>query len=237
IPKYDIRKKGQAIIINNHTFHNTKHNRYGTEIDGKKLEQLFQRKGFKVHVFNDLTGHQMYGAIRDISSQDHSKADCIIVCILSHGEEGVVCGVDGNRVIVKDLTSHFNAIACPSLMGKPKLFFIQACQGSYKMAAVADAQYDAVTDAKSSITANEADFCIGYSTTPGHVSWRTKTEGSWYISILVENIEKYSEREDLQSILSRVNNQVQKKLFQPGRRDGSFVPGFVTQCTAFHSTL
>ena len=45
---------------------------------------------------------------------------------------GGIYGVNGKFIDIKDLTSNFKAQRCPSLAGKPKLFFLQACQGRQK---------------------------------------------------------------------------------------------------------
>ena len=45
---------------------------------------------------------------------------------------GGIYGVNGRFLEIKDLTSCFKAVRCPSLAGKPKLFFLQACQGRAK---------------------------------------------------------------------------------------------------------
>ncbi len=42
---------------------------------------------------------------------------------------GAVHGVDGPAVPVQLITNYLNGQNCPSLQGKPKLFFIQACGG------------------------------------------------------------------------------------------------------------
>ncbi len=55
---------------------------------------------------------------------DHSDADCFVCAILSHGEEGYVYGTNG-RVTVDSIVKNFKGDVCPTLAGKPKLFFIQ----------------------------------------------------------------------------------------------------------------
>ncbi len=52
--------------------------------------------------------------------------------LLSAGMFGGIYGVNGRFLEIKDLTSVFKAVQCPSLAGKPKLFFLQACQGKSK---------------------------------------------------------------------------------------------------------
>ena len=66
--------------------------------------------------------------------------------------------------------SYFNAERCPSLAGKPKLFFIQACQGDQldsgmKLKPVAHTETDSA--ALSYKIPSHADFLIAYSTIPG----------------------------------------------------------------------
>ena len=61
---------------------------------------------------------------------DHKDADAFIFAIFSHGAQGSILGVDGGKVMIDDIRKEFNGINCPALRGKPKIFFIQACQGS-----------------------------------------------------------------------------------------------------------
>ena len=63
---------------------------------------------------------------------DHTNYDCFVCCILSHGTTGHIYGADGNLVNISDLTGPLKSVVCPTLAGKPKLFFIQACQGREK---------------------------------------------------------------------------------------------------------
>jgi caspase 7 len=59
---------------------------------------------------------------------DHSRADMIIVAVLSHGDEGEIEGVDGKFVKEKTLLSMFTDENCPDLAGKPKLFIFLHCR-------------------------------------------------------------------------------------------------------------
>ncbi|MGH0127032.1 UNVERIFIED_CONTAM: hypothetical protein FKN15_030419 [Acipenser sinensis] len=68
--------------------------------------------------------------------QDHSNRDCFICCILSHGLKGAIEGTDGCSVPIREITSYFTGSSCPSLKEKPKVFFIQACQGQKTQIAV-----------------------------------------------------------------------------------------------------
>ena len=84
----------------------------------------------------DATRGQMLSSMRELASRDHSGMDCVACIVLSHGLEGGVYGVDGKGVRLKELAEVLNGVRCASLRGKPKLFFIQACQGNKREQAV-----------------------------------------------------------------------------------------------------
>ena len=49
---------------------------------------------------------------------------------MSHGGNGNVLGVDGEPVYIDDdIITPFDGNHCPSMVGNPKVFIIQACRG------------------------------------------------------------------------------------------------------------
>jgi caspase-like apoptosis-related cysteine protease len=61
-----------------------------------------------------------------VAAEDHSDADCIAVIVLTHGEYGLLIPHDKYVKYEVDLLwKPFTADKCPTLAGKPKLFFIQ----------------------------------------------------------------------------------------------------------------
>lgn len=92
----------------------------------------FEKLEFNVKVYKDLTAQEMVRCLSDVSREDHSSYDCFVCCVLSHGALGSIYGIDGRTVSIQDLMSDVKPIKCPSLRGKPKIFFIQACQGTEK---------------------------------------------------------------------------------------------------------
>ena len=72
---------------------------------------------------------QILKAVQDQCSQDHTNYNCFVCIVLSHGNHGVIYGVDGKTIPVLELRDAV-VCNCRTLVGKPKLFFIQACQGS-----------------------------------------------------------------------------------------------------------
>ena len=155
---------------------------------------------------------------------------------MSHGNEEGILASDSQTVSVDDITAKFQGGMCPQLATKPKLFFLQACRGD-----VDDDGYvvnrgpghvypDAGDDIEEMPVKlpSEADFLIAYATTRGYVSYRRYTAkktdaaahgkmlGSWFISCLVQVFQKYSHKEDLMTMLTRVNNSMCKVYTMPG---------------------
>lgn len=56
------------------------------------------------------------------ASKDHRDNDCVVVIVLTHGEIGRLQARDG-AYDVSDIWEPF--LSAPSLVGKPKLFFVQ----------------------------------------------------------------------------------------------------------------
>lgn len=153
---------------------------------------------FKVEVQDDLKASDMGDVVGEFAQRDHSQMDIFVCCVLSHGEKGAVLGVDGVSVEIRDLTLPF--AKCDTLASKPKLFFIQACQGHQGQRAVwmADGQeertevgtyeQDARMVSQYSLPI-EADFLIGMATVEHYQSYRHTKEGSIYIQELCRQLE------------------------------------------------
>ena len=59
-----------------------------------------------------------------VANEDHSQNDCFVCLVLSYGEEGYIYAKDG-KISINELMDPIKGNNCPSLAGKPKLFFIQ----------------------------------------------------------------------------------------------------------------
>ena len=62
-----------------------------------------------------------------MAAEDHSQSDCLVVVVLTHGmKNGLLVPRDGNVFYnVEALWKPFTSDNCPTLAGKPKIFFIQ----------------------------------------------------------------------------------------------------------------
>ncbi|CAI5658862.1 caspase-7 isoform X1 [Oreochromis niloticus] len=232
--KMSHRRVGKCIIINNKNFdEKTGMNvRNGTDRDAGELYKCFKNLGFDVILYNDQTCEKMERLLREASEEDHSDSSCFACILLSHGEEGMIYGTDG-AMPIKTMTSLFRGDKCKSLVGKPKLFFIQvidekatqdhnemsfhllhqACRGSeFDDGIQTDSgpPNDALeTDAnpRHKIPV-EADFLFAYSTVPGYYSWRNPGRGSWFVQALCNVLNEFGKQLEIMQILTRVNYMV-----------------------------
>ncbi|XP_067454679.1 caspase-3-like isoform X1 [Thunnus thynnus] len=219
--KMDYPNMGTCLIINNKNFHSRTgmSTRNGTDVDAASAMETFTKLGYKVKMANDLTVKDMTNMMSSVSKEDHSKSASFVCVLLSHGDEGVIYGTDGLEKF-EVLTKHFKGDACKSLVGKPKLFFIQACRGS-ELDGGAMVETDSVEEQKIERIPVEADFLYAYSTAPGYYSWRNTLNGSWFMQALCEMLLCHSGELELMQIMTRVNRKVALNF-----ESSSNLPGF-----------
>nr|XP_046226505.1 caspase-3a [Scatophagus argus] len=195
---------GQCIIINNKNFDRRTgmNQRNGTDVDAANAIKVFKKLGYEVKIYNDQSVEQMKRVLTCVSKEDHSCYASFVCVLLSHGDEGVFFGTDGS-IELKYLTTLFRGDRCKTLVGKPKLFFIQACRGTEL-----DAGIETDSGEETTKIPVEADFLYAFSTAPGYYSWRNTMTGSWFIQSLCDLLSKYGKELELQHILTRVNHKV-----------------------------
>lgn len=207
------QKRGICLILDNENFspHGITRNlpkRVGSNVDSEGLEKLFGKLGFDVYVRQDLTIAGIKETLKQISHLDHSDNDCFVCFVLTHGDHGNLYAHDG-RYAIEHLFNSFLADRCVTLVGKPKLFFIQACQGNRLDRGVLVRGLDALdSNPQYFKIPTYADFMIAYSTLPGFYSFRNTEKGSWFISSLVQILSNYHLEFDLLSMMTMVCHRV-----------------------------
>ncbi|XP_043916402.1 caspase-8-like [Protopterus annectens] len=209
--------RGYCVIINNYQFQMPLPPRKGSDTDADNLNRVFTWLGFEVLVYRDKTKAGILTIMREMKMKDHSLRDCFVCCVLTHGEDGSVYGTDAQLVSIREITAFFTCSECQTLTDKPKLFFIQACQGKESQQACflqADARSSTThTNEVKSIIPNEGDFLVGMATVPGYLSYRHIWNGTWYIQALCRHLRMcVPQGEDILSILTKVNSEVSGKL-------------------------
>lgn len=167
-----------------------------------------------------------------VAKRDHSNAECLVIVVLTHGIilqeyqkyasflfHESVCSIMANDhdYLVQQMLEPFTDINCPTLANKPKIFLIQACQGT-----IAD-QGIKVTNAisRDEVDASRAssvpplriyrphkDFLIAFSSMPGYFSFRNELHGSWFIQILCDKLDELKYKYDFEKILTIVSKTV-----------------------------
>ncbi|NXE91845.1 CASP8 protein, partial [Menura novaehollandiae] len=204
---------GYCVILNNYLFKNPCDNREGTLKDGEAVKRVFEWLQFETVEHMNLEGKKLHEKVKEYSKKDHRNMDCFVCFIFSHGEKDKIKGVDDELVNIKDLVSCFSGSNCPSLAGKPKVFIIQACQGSVGHASVpleADFSGRLEIDATPSTSIpDKADILVGMATVEDYLSFRSSRSGSVYIQCLCEMMKLLCpRRKDLVTILTQVNKEV-----------------------------
>nr|XP_043883419.1 caspase-6-like isoform X2 [Solea senegalensis] len=216
--KMSNKRRGLALIFNQERFfwRLQLNDRHGTNADRYNLERRLLNLGFEVKAYDNYKVEEVLEIIKNAAGDNHSDSDCFLLAFLSHGENDHVYTYDG-KISIQDITAMFKGDKCRSLVGKPKIFILQACRG--------DKHDDPVTacDAvDSEIKTNEvvvdasavytlpagADFIMCYSVAEGYYSHRETINGSWYVQDLCELLQKYGDSLEFTEILTLVNRKV-----------------------------
>ncbi|XP_033114146.1 caspase-6-like isoform X2 [Anneissia japonica] len=212
-------KRGKAVIFNHEDFHpNTQMpRRRGTHHDVNNLKKQLTRLQFDVIVHQDLTVVQLWDAITYVSSESHENSDCFICVFLTHGDNDIIYAHDG-VLKLQDLFDRFRGERCKSLVGKPKIFLIQACRGEEHETGI-----DAMDGVKDIDVADAgprptvpcgADFLLAYSVVQGFYSHRDTGFGSWFIQALTFVMERYGTTMEFTDMLLLVNHIVSQRSVQ-----------------------
>lgn len=128
--------------------------------------------------------------------------------MLTHGDRGCVFGTDEQQVYLRELTQPFTSREAPTLAGKPKLFFIQACQGGVFQGGSTPGPSESMLrewekgsllqeDAgrvNGGTVPSDADFLVGMATVPDCKSFRSTSTGSIYIQELCKQLLRSARR-------------------------------------------
>ncbi|KAA0187960.1 Subfamily C14A unassigned peptidase (C14 family) [Fasciolopsis buskii] len=191
--------------------------RRGSSEDVLKLYSLFREFSYSVSVVHNLNGTQLENSVRDFAGKkEHADTHAAALFLLAHGSEHHIIASDGILVSVDTLASCFTNPNCPRLAGKPKLLVFQACRGEVRAQAIRirkdlmdSAPSDHSLDPSSWLSLPYMSDCvIVYTTLPGFVSWRSETDGSWYISHFVDVFRAHGRNCHVMDLLAEVNHRL-----------------------------
>ncbi|XP_077535224.1 uncharacterized protein LOC144147061 isoform X2 [Haemaphysalis longicornis] len=214
--------RGRCIIINNVNFDGPLEDREGSELDADCMKTLFTQLHFNVTVASNLTRDEMKDLLRRVSkAESHRFADCLVVILMSHGEERFIYGSDGEKLHLRnDVYRTFNNEECPALKKKPKIFLVQACRGAEWDNGTDDVRISAdsrnVPDGNSTVTSEPtrnripvlSDMYIAYATIPGYIALRNRAMGSWFLSAVTKVFSEHACSTSLDGLMDRVHEMV-----------------------------
>ncbi|KAA0183851.1 caspase-1-like [Hyalella azteca] len=206
--RMDSQKRGYCLVFNHKNFHPkvNMNTRKGTDKDRDDIVNLFTKLNFTVQVFNDLTLDSLKKQLDYYALGDHSAYDCLVVFFLSHGEDGVFYAQDA-AFRHDELFDVFDSSNCPTLAGKPKIFFIQACRGGQLDRGVLMVEQTDSPGSEYKLPVT-ADYFTMWSTVPGYYSWRNTTNGSWFIQSLLKVLRSHVTRFDIASLHCLLNQHM-----------------------------
>ena len=210
--RYKIQK-GFALIIHNKYFPNRDvPEREGSEQDVLVIKKFCEEAGFAVNQTSmkttNLKACQMYDLCTEIAERSFSRYDAFACFILSHGCEDGIYGTDDNIITLQEIVTKFKK--CEGLAGKPKLFFIQACQGTNQDSGISiEADSHPVSPPINRLRMpTDSDILVANSTVPGYEAYRHVEGGSWFIRTLMEKLEEHAHEMHLMDILTLVNHKI-----------------------------
>ncbi|XP_004674884.1 PREDICTED: caspase-10 [Condylura cristata] len=232
--RMDRKLRGYCVIINNETFTSLPP-RPGTHSDAEFLLDVFEWLGFITEKVDNVTKTKLEDILKKYKDlPGHADGDCFVFCVLTHGKHGGIYTSDGSFIYTEKIMSHFTLSQCPGLANKPKLFFIQACQGEKTQPSIST-QADAITFEHQNPEPlslqkglpDWVDILLGQSTFPGYVSFRDVNTGSWYIQSLCRHLKAMvPRRHDILAILTAVNKDVSEKEDSSGTKKQIPQPSF-----------
>ncbi|XP_049628872.1 caspase-10-like [Suncus etruscus] len=217
--KMNGENRGLCVIVNNVEF-GKQEKREGSTKDAETLKSVFEWLDFTTYIHTNVTKKGLEVILKEYQKNPgHKAADCFVFCILSHGDFGSIITSDDKAFSIKKILSHFTAQKCTALAQKPKLFFIQACQGSKIQPSISiktDGKTDPILPPSEETVPDWAHFLLSLSTVPGYGSFRNKEKGSWFIQSLCKNLKKMVSGADILTILTAVNKDVGSKTDKTG---------------------
>lgn len=217
------KERGHALILAYENFSSFGPPRRDcAENDVETVTAAFKQLKFNVTTHWDQRRDDLLKVLRQESLSDHSDHDCLVVVLMSHG--GVYDNNDeffwtyDHKVKTSELWKNFTPEKCPTLAGKPKMFFLQACRGDnvdkgvrLQRPKAMRVQTDSLPVEKDYAIPLHADILIMWASYIGAYAFKSANNGingSVFLHYLSKVLREAGEHEDLSSMLLRVTREV-----------------------------
>jgi len=201
----------ELFIVSVSTFGTFARERGSARSDADKIRGSLTRLNFQCPDENQLIGHvtltQAQDAIgRLVEGHRQDRSDMIALCIMTHGtyeRHGQLLQFSDNQFItLSELIAP--VLECASLVGRPKLLFIQACRGTFCNDQGMTPDNPVFCHNTNRVYHSTRDKFIFYSSSPGNFSWCHPNRGSLFIDHLARALNVYGRTIDLAALANRV---------------------------------
>ena len=186
----------------------------------------------------DLDGNGMRQRLVEFATKE-VDVSIVFVAISTHGDiNNTVLSTDNDHIHLDKIIDIFRDNK--SLIGKPKIFFIQACRGDLgdERIPVTRQVSDEITresprpdkEIQQTFATNTSDILIAYATSHKCTAWRDVKSGSWFITELRNSFEKHPRRHLIEILTITTNVVIQEYISKKNDT-------IVTECCNFHSSL
>jgi hypothetical protein len=198
---------GYALILSNTTF---TENTFTDKKDVERVVATFEELGFLVKTRTNLTAEQMVKKMKkDAESSKLKDYSCFVCIIMAHGNFDKIYGVDDKFFsLEEDIIPHY--ALCPSLTGKPKLFFVEVCEGELGTELVGE-RFENYSNYKEF---DYADICIQYITDNKKSALRRRQHDAHSIQILCDALNELAPVLEFNAICRMVAKRVVNLGFQ-----------------------
>lgn len=183
--------------------------------DCSALDEQLTALDFKVRIYENLTEEKLKTVARSAAKEDHSERDCILVVILTDGDDNTDDSLFSydKPYIFKKVWSKFTADKCKTLAGKPKIFLIQAYQSVTSGGSDSPPSQSAQSadsngnETKSYRIPDQADFLLVYAAPPVCTTSRSLLKGSRFIQSFCSQLKENGTKLELLKLMTRVLRQ------------------------------
>ena len=214
------KKHGVCLIINNKTFQDHRHEeREGTDRDEYNLIETWRYLGYHIEVRREAKQKEIVDIFNDIDEllkninrkmKLQVTNDSFVCCILSHGDNFCIYSSDSKEVKIGYLERALGNSEI--LRDKPKIFFIQACQGkepgTTPVTSKLHPDMSGLRADGEKQTSRRSDIYISYATAQGDICYRHTKKGSWFIGVVCRTLCEESKQSSLNELQKFINKGV-----------------------------
>lgn len=183
-PEYDYKMtsnpRGICLIVNNIDFEAEMFpTRKGSDEDANRFDLIFKQLGFITTMTRNLTADEIRNKFKELSKACKPEHDALFVFIFSHGSEHGIYGTDGIEVhLDSEIITLFDNRNCKAMIGKPKVFVIQACRGHRQDCGGDGDATDSIAWPPPSVTSSDAQVTGGSQENRVPPSWLPSAKSS-----------------------------------------------------------